>query len=74
MIDGILRNLIMIVKEVIELKKKGVYIVVVGVGFMWKRSEFLSIVSFCWDVIIIWLFKILKRIVVIIKEKVCGGE
>lgn len=74
MIDGILRNLIMIVKEVIELKKKGVYIVVVGVGFMWKRSEFLSIVSFCWDVIIVWLFKILKRIVVIIKEKVCGGE
>ena len=74
MTDGISRNPTITAKEAAELKKRGVHIVVVGVGFMRKRSELLSIASSRRAVITARSFKTLKTIVAVTKEKVCGGE
>lgn len=73
MTDGISRNPTITAKEAAELKKRGVHIVVVGVGFMRKRSELLSIASSRRAVITARSFKTLKTIVAVTKEKVCGA-
>lgn len=46
MIDGILKNVRVIVMEVKVLKDNGVYIIVVGVGCSLVRKELINIVLF----------------------------
>lgn len=74
MTDGISKYSRITALEAAALKKNGVHIVVVGVGFLRKRNELLSIASSPRDVITARSFKTLKRIVAATKEKVCGGE
>ena len=74
MTDGISRWPKITTLEADALKKQGVHVVVVGVGRLLARKELESMASTPEDVITATSFAALKKIVVVTKEKVCGGE
>lgn len=74
MTDGISRWPKITTLEADALKKQGVHVVVVGVGRLLARNELESMASSPQDVITATSFAALKKIVVVTKEKVCGGK
>ncbi|XP_078351415.1 macrophage mannose receptor 1-like isoform X2 [Oculina patagonica] len=73
MTDGISKSPFITALEANALKKNGVHIIVVGVGRLLNRRELSDIASSPQDIITASSFKALKKIVVVTKEKVCGG-
>lgn len=74
MTDGISKNTRITAMEAKVLKERGVHIIVVGVGRNLARKELINIASSPQDVITATSFRALKKIVVVAKEKVCGGK
>lgn len=74
MTDGISRLPRITALEAAELKKKGVHVVVVGIGHLLAKNELLGMATSPQDVITATSFASLKKIVAVTKEKVCGGE
>ena len=74
MTDGISKNTRITAMEAKALKESGIHIIVVGVGRNLARKEMLSIASSPQDVITASSFRALTKIVVVAKEKVCGGK
>ena len=72
--DGISMNTRITAMEAKALKERGVHIIVVGVGRNLARKELINMASSPQDVITATSFRTLKRIVVLAKEKVCGGK
>ena len=74
MTDGISKLPKATALEADALKRQGVHVVVVGIGFRLYEKELRAIASSPKDIITAASFATLKRIVVDTKEKVCGGE
>lgn len=71
--DGMSKDVKLTAKESTALKKEGVHIVVVAIGYRVNKSELLSIASRPEDVIRVKSFERLKNIVESVRDKVCGG-
>ena len=74
MTDGISSNLNLTALEAAELKKRGIHIMVVAVGYNFYMREALAIASSSRDVVTARSFSRLRRIVVDARERFCGGK